>query len=427
MSDRSELEALLGQARAGGEDQGEGCFTLASRLALPKLAASSPFYLQNAYAVLAHLVSGLMEGLELAWPAPRWITYGSKLNPAVGLRLEFSLKGSPNAGSFESVASLLPALRRIGELPFQGDEPWTILLSRARVAFLKLGIACRFALGDRVEMWELLEPEEDISTLAGPTVPSPDALVVVLSNHPSWPAWIGGMRRSEYATRASLRKAVLTSGPLARAQDWKDKEVGVAVLDSFGAWYTGGWWDYRAPGKVLLESFHAGPRETPFRVPTSLQGSPGHHAMVRRPGGAFLDRWRNRPNTLFRGWGMETTQRVEEQIPVRAVFVIGLHERQSMVRYFNWGRVHKDQPLGECPPGLRAWVWWPALKQDLYGVSWVEDAQLAMAQEWTRGVALSCFDFLRGELDAVRAFVHSRTARGAEVDARLSHWPGPQP
>jgi hypothetical protein len=176
---------------------------------------------------------------------------------------------------------------------------------------------------------------------------------------------------------------------------------------------------------VVLEQFHAGPAKSPFRLPLSHLSEPGRPVLVTRREGKLLDRMLLPPNILFRRWGMETQERVEGSVPVRAIVAVGLHERPSMVRFFNWGRVHESQAIAGCPTGLRAWVWWPELQQDLYGISWVENEALSAAREWTRQAALDCFELLRLEPPAhLESFASTRAAYGSEIRLRLRAWLG---
>lgn len=418
------LDEYIASIRTQGERDSEGQFTVSGIQARAKLAESVPPAMADPWLALTRLVEGLSLGFGLEASHLGFFVIDSSFIWVNKAGLEFFV---PQSDSARPLGELAEMLKRVEEQPFSGTEPAEILLSRSLLTFTKLGVACYFNFGGHEVSWPHSDVDAETMTILKKQSSSLGASIkIVFSEHPAWTAY-ANLERSR---RPNLFHALDPHRCLTKTRMWDDEGVGRDVLDTFGDWHRGSWYDYRTRPAVLVESFHHGPADSPMRVSGKIQLNPGNSTRVDSDLSAW-DRFLGRRRFVFlRHWGEslpEVKQSHHGRVPVRAIFAVGLSDIVSKARFFHWGRVPNDVVLEGMPQGLFALVWWPELQQNLYGTDWVRDAAFEEALAWTHQQAQECFARLKDELLYVRDLVkteHSRKGYVDLVDERLIEWLG---
>ena len=93
--------------------------------------------------------------------------------------------------------------------------------------------------------------------------------------------------------------------------------------------------------------------------------------------------------------------------------------------FLNWGGTPEKVSLANCPPGLGGIVYWPELKQSLYGDSWVRDEAYQEAVDWSVEQVKIIFEKLADEVEFIWEMLkrdHARKSYLAELEKRIRTW-----
>jgi hypothetical protein len=455
-----ELNSFLQNKREDGTLLEDSSFTLNPKLARRKLAESVPEKFAEPWAAVGFLRSGFaLAGLK------GWGDEGG-VSPAGRMETSFSSHVTKCALAYTTThsaedwdpAEFRLALEDAASRPFGDRTPLGICLSRAflvlarvesdvRISFPGYDLADVVISNGRQESEELRQLAEQASQRV------PKGVVCVFPAREDWSAACPSPRNSQYDPKLEQRRA---RARLLRECDahylkplfyqkaiekpanffgfhWEKPSVwthapGLVALELLLDFYgKGSWYDYRCNKVVLLEHIELHHEETPLVVNTDVVGPQGE--LLQRPGEHMTswERYRSRGEDLILRSINTTPSKNEGLLHARAVFAIGLFDAGSQVTFMNWGSVREKFPIPNCPAGLAAVVWWPELKQGLYGDSWVKDEAFEEAMAWVEARAAELFDVLRNEFDYVWQMMvrdHVKTSCVPEVRRRVCSWLG---
>lgn len=450
----SELRQFLDSQGEPGSREGEGTFTVAPELARRKLADSVPPELSDPWNALSFIdaalrLSGLLPERStlggLGVVAITKLTLSSLGIPYLGLRYQF------NGDEWGLPASnLRTSLIRACENPFGHRGAVEICLSRAALILAKRKVNAEiFFPGSGLPKYSLSngaesEIEQWVQSQAKGKLAQ--GFVICFSTIEEWKDAFQRHRDDYHIDR--VKEYMRRNSPLAidlalrnRAGYVEPALLGVKLwiesvwtrapsreLIEYGfCKHSGGWFDYRTTEAVLAEVFvpAAGASGLPVSLDCRVPQEEGEILRTAEHMSSW-DRFRSQGEKLVLRWWESPPMVWDEGLHARAVFTIALSESASKVAFVNWGNTKENFSL-DCPPGLGAFVYWPELKQSLYGESWVRDKAFQEALDWTNQQAKRIFVKLYQEFDYVWKMLqldHVRKSYKPEVERRLRSWLG---
>lgn len=417
------LDDFLNESALAGQNQGKGSFTISPERARVKLAESVPPSLRDPWIAAALLLDGLELGFSWTVTQGLPIMLSGALMSATegGIDLWLTGKNCP-----ETIASAFEVLKNVGEHPFSSSEPAELSLSRGLLALTHLGISCHIRVGRSELAWPCQGTSDDLLLVLAKDRPFGNAFGrISLGPHQTFTHYYN--QGSKY--RPSTFSLTDPHRRVTKKTIWRESQgVGLKLQGDFGDWHTGSWYDYRTRAAVLLESFHHGPKDSQRLLIRSSTQAPGTFIRVNEQKSAWQRFISRRDHVFLRQWGEhppEPDAHDNEKAPLRAIFSIGLSDRPSVVRLLGWTQVGRDLILPNTPYGLRGQIWWPELKQSLYGEQWVEDEEYDKALVWVRQQVRTCFLLLEQEFDYIIKEIlneYTRRAYTNEVIQKLLDW-----
>jgi hypothetical protein len=451
----TDLNGYVQSQRETGAYQSEGVFTVAPELARRKLAESVPEKFACGWSALGFLTTALrLAGLRPAgkFGEPtgidiiRKVPFGSE-GVTVGLALRYEAEQNDwSLGAKEIRQKLIESCER----PFGETTPIGLCLSRTILVLSKLKLSVCFQfLGSEQKDFLVSNDSEfkfDEKTLREARCGVKVGVVTVIQGTPDWDEALhdGYTSHSRIALRLAQRDPLRIFTRLQERARAKVPRLFGLKLEHESVWtnapareimavgfcrISGGWFDYRCKEAALAEMFIASSEVTPL-VLNSTCATPESGDEIQRPGDLMTswERFRSKAEKLVLRWWDTRPSLQHGSLHARAVFAVGLSEAPSRVAFLNWGET-KEHIVLDCPPGLGGFVYWPELKQSLYGDSWVRDEAFHEALEWTNKQAKKIFDTLSKEFDYVWEMLardHVRRSYRLEVERKLRSWLRPE-
>lgn len=411
------LDDFLKESAQAGVAGERGAFTISPERARRKLADSVPSSLRDPWTALALLLDGVELGFgwRLDQGSPISIYDAVVVTKQAGIDLW--LTGDTNA---ERLQAAFEVLQRVGEQPLSSTDPAEVSLSRGLLALTKLGISCYIRVGRFHQAWSCQgDSEKTVAVLAKDRGFRNAFGRITVGPHPKFTDHYnqGSKARPSVASKIAphRRKTTIGLGP-------RPSLSGRTVSRA-------NWYDYRTRYASLLESFHHGPRDSLLRVDAQKAIPPGSYGRVNQDKSAWerfvLGR---RTDVFLRQWGPEppSVEPFEDNtVALRAELRIGLTDDPSWVEFLGPTRVEKVLQLPDVPYGLSGNVWWPTLKQSLYGENWVADEEYERAVAWVKEQVRVCFALFDKEFDYIHQLIqaeHSKRSYRNEVSKKLQEW-----
>lgn len=451
----SDLNRFLESQGETGVQQSEGVFTVAPDVARRKLADSVPEEFSNGWSALCFLgaalrLSGLvpssrsMGGLGVQ-PLHNLLTFSREVDVRMAVRY------CPGEGDdWESLAkNLRDKLVASCESPMSETTPVGICLSRAVLILTKLGLSASFQFVGCEQSDYILSGDPDFrpveKSLGEARGKESHGFVVWIQESGDWRQALS-QHKDDYplyrvqrllkvdspldvismlAERAQAKEFSLFGLKLQRESVWTQSPV-QEILELGFCKHAGGWFDYRCKQAILAEVYISTPEVTPLILSSKCANTESGQEMVR-PGELMSnwERFRSQAERLILRWWDAPPSFEHSRLYTRAVFAVGLSEAPSRIVLLNWGQTKEQVSLPHCPPGLGGVIYWPGLKQSLYGESWVRDEAYEAAVEWASEQAKLIFKKLGDEFDYIWEMMlrdHVRKSYRAEVERRLRAW-----
>lgn len=453
------LTSFISDKEADGLLQGEGHFTIASGQGREKLVQSVPPEFRNGYAAAGFLHCCLTDfGLLACGPALEDVVHEK-------LRLEYERIGisllrrkhKPEASitlRFEppdkdwKPHNLIRALQRAINHPFSESSATHIRLSRAILILehCKMAVLAKFKGMNSPNMLVSFKPDseadlfESLFVLVNRRVQfRKRAISFEFSSFKNWNSdtyishWGNLCPWALTSTTNLLPKAISRVCQPSPRSMWtkvvignpRNKHSPFKLLSPYQRRNSQGWFKYRVHFVTLLEHFVPGQPDSPMSVSERLVPNSDARPTERVLEG--LSGWRRastRPIPLLRTWSEPPTV-IEGLCPCRALFTLTTTSHPSRIQLYNWGTTPEQLILEDFPPGLFGLVYWPDLKQSLFGDSWVKDKQFELAEQWARLKAREAFLNLKREFSYIWNILesdHIKRLYRNEVRTRLESW-----
>lgn len=459
----------LRELASDGASDGRGSFTLAPDEARKKLAESVPPAMDSPWAGAALLLQALQMWQDSHLPAG---ADGELGRARVGFVRRPRLDGVQDVAlklsglvQTDEVKQALTCLRTLMEecwqRPFRTTEPLALCFSRAFIVLSRhgVGLHIRFGAGNLEALIAADEkaplPDQGLVKAAG--APQKGEVMILCGKCRAWltppprppdgseafvqiggqllRSWVGAypfgqlpesFRQRSVATVGPLGSLFKTDSAWTRCPSRESTRLCLR-LDSAVSWY-----DYRAKKPILLEYLVASQAPSPLPVaPDTVRKMSGH--TVERIGESHSS-WQRVmsqcENLILRRWTHPPEASPSGDFFARAIFSIALSDAPSRAIFANWGNTLELTPLPELPPGLAACVWWPELRQSLYGESWVQDEAYRQALDWTIEQGRKAFALLESEFDYLWSMLaqdHVSSSSRSDVRQRVERWLRPPP
>lgn len=427
-----ELDSFLKASLADGEEVDQGVFTLAPDSAREKLKGSVPPELRNPLVPLTYLRFCLRrQGLE-----PVRSPYSTEgINVAFATSLALALDFVDIKGTWDPV-EFVHQLDTCQKSPFTEQDLVSIFLSRALLilSVLELDIIFRFpGMGcppvqivnsGKVCKVRHHRLQTDLRRLGKRRVE-----VVLGPSH----GFTGTPSETDRELARHAPDQILYR--LKRVASSEQKSGWLGKVVGLGRWGTApsrillhfmtannDGYAYKTKRPSLLEYIVTSGQPTPLPLNPALASSDSD--LLQRPGEHLSSwiRYTTREEFLIVRQFDAGLRAVQGRYFARAVFVVCLSERPCEIRFCTEVEGVRGVKLPEFPPGVLGIVFWPSLKQTMYGEAWIEDENYAQALQWTLRQLEQVMETVRAEFDYIWRMLerdHVKKPYWKEIENRL--------